>query len=63
MKYVFTGTLKKTVITSFSLLRPLDGGHLERGGGHLVEGYLCAQLLLPVLSLSIVIVSLFNIYV
>ena len=33
------------------------------GGGHLVEGYLCAQLLLPVLSLSIVIVSLFNIYV
>ena len=26
MKYVFTGTLKKTVITSFSLLRRLDGG-------------------------------------
>ena len=26
MKYVFTGRLKKTVITSFSLLRHLDGG-------------------------------------
>ena len=30
---------------------------------HLVGGYLCAQPLLPVLSLSIVIVLLFNIYV
>ena len=26
MKYVFAGTLKKTVITSFSLLRHLGGG-------------------------------------
>ena len=33
------------------------------GGAHLVGGYFCAQLLLPVLSLSIVIVSLFNVYV
>ena len=33
------------------------------GGAHLVGGYLCAQPLLPVLSLSIVIVSLFDIYV
>ena len=37
---------------------------LERGGGtHLVGGIFCAQPLLPVLSLSIVIVLLFNIYV
>ena len=32
------------------------------GGAHLVGDYLCAQPLLPVLPLSIVIVSLFNIY-
>ena len=63
------------MITSFSLLRPLDGGLIVFGfllkmepigkgwGTNLVGGYLCAQPLLPVLSLSIVIVSLFNIYV
>ena len=32
-------------------------------GAHLVGGYLCAQPRLPVLSLSIVNVLLFNIYV
>ena len=39
--------------------------HIGKGGGgaHLVGGYLCAQPRLPVLSLSIVIVLLFNIYV
>ena len=39
--------------------------HIRRGGGgaHLVGGIFCAQPLLPVLSLSIVIVLLFNIYV
>ena len=63
------------MIISFSLLRPLDGGlivfqtllKMERigkgWGAHLVGGYLCAQPRLPVLSLSIVIVLLFNIYV
>ena len=33
------------------------------GGAHLVGAYLCAQPFLHVLSLSIVIVSLFNSYV
>ena len=59
------------MITSFSLLRHLDGGfivlkmkHIRKGwGAHLVGGIFCAQPLLPVLSLSIVIVSSFNIYV
>ena len=38
--------------------------HTGKGwGAHLVGGYLCAQPLLPVLFLSIVIVLLFNIYV
>ena len=38
--------------------------HIGKGwGAHLVGGYLCAQPRLPVLSLSIVIVLLFNIYV
>ena len=38
--------------------------HIRKGwGAHLVGGYLCAQPLLPVLSLSIVVLSLFNIYV
>ena len=38
--------------------------HIRKGwGAHLVGGIFCAQPLLPVLSLSIVIVSLFNIYV
>ena len=32
-------------------------------GAHLVGGYLCAQPILPVLSLSIVIVLLVHIYV
>ena len=39
--------------------------HIRKGwgGAHLVAGIFCAQPLLPVLSLSIVIVLLFNIYV
>ena len=38
--------------------------HIRKGfGAHLVGGIFCAQLLLPVLSLSIVIVLLFNVYV
>ena len=75
MKYVFIRTLKKkTVITSFSLLSLLrmegllfsdpfkNGAYWKGVGAHLVGGIFCAQPLLPVLSLSIVIVSLFNIY-
>ena len=38
--------------------------HIRNGwGAHLVGGIFCAQPLLPILSLSIIIVSLFNIYV
>ena len=42
-----------------------NGAYWKGGGAHLVGGYLthCAQPLLPVLSLPIVIVLLFNIYV
>ena len=40
-----------------------NGAYWKGWGAHLVGGYLCAQPLLPVLSLPIVVVSLFNIYV
>ena len=68
MKYVFYWNIEKTVITSFSLLRRLDGGLIvfrPFKNGAFCWGYtvFSAQPLLPVLSLSIVIVSLFNIYV
>ena len=76
MKYVFTVTLKKTVCDYFILSVKASGWraycfhtflkmeHIRKGwGAHLVGGIFCAQPLLPVLSLSIVIVSLFNIYV
>ena len=74
MKYVFTGTLKKSNYFILSVKASgwwaccfqtlLKMGHIrKRRGAHLVGGIFCAQPLLPVLSLSIVIVSLFNIYV
>ena len=40
-----------------------NGAYWKEWGTNLVGGYLCAQPLLPVLSLYIVIVSLFSIYV
>ena len=41
---------------------PFKNGAYRKGwGAHLLGGIFCAQPLLPVLSLSIVIVSLFNI--
>ena len=40
-----------------------NGAYWKGWGAHLVGGYLCTQPLLPVLSLPIVVVSLFNIYV
>ena len=49
---------------SFSFFFPKDWSQKEfLLGLSLVGGYLCAQPRLPVLSLSIVIVLLFNIYV
>ena len=46
----------------FQILLKME--HIRKGwGAHLVGDIFCAQPLLPVLSLSIVIVSLFNIYV
>ena len=73
MKYVFTGTLKKqydyfilSVKASgwraYCFQTRLKMEHIRKGwGAHLVIFH--AQPLLPVLSLSIVIVSLVNIYV
>ena len=40
-----------------------NGAYWKGGGAHIVGGYLCAQPLLPVLSLSIVIALLVHIYV
>ena len=75
MKYVFTGTLKKNsdyfILSveasgwkAYCFLTLLKMEHIRKGwGAHFVGGIFCAQPLLPVPSLSVVIVLLFNIYV
>ena len=60
----FILSIKASGWSAYCFQTLLNMEHIEkRWGAYLVGGYLCAQPRLPVLSLSIVIVSLFHIYV